>query len=250
MSELVDGLLPLPVYFVLLLCALGLRAWIHVARNGARHRRKAWLWSLLAAWAWLTSAPFVSNNLIGWLERPAGDVRAAPAPDPQTLIVVLASGEFRPRLDQAGWERVHGGARLWRQTGGRVLMVGGPGTAVQNSLGGQMAQAVLDMGMPAQAVQFKGGGTNTYEDIAVATPEVLAHRGPVLLVTSALHMSRALGTARRQGWQVQGHPVGHRYIPLGQPSRFLPANKGPERMELALHELIGQWVYRWRGWSS
>lgn len=251
MAEWIDGLLPLPVYLVLLLLGLGVRAW-RKGRSAAktRYRRQAKVWGMLAAWAWLMSAPATSNTLVGWLEQSGSDVVFTPTRDAQTLIVVLASGEFKPRLDLAGWERVHGGVKLWQQTGGRILMVGGPGTAAHNSLGGYMAQAAMDFGLSPAVVTFQGGGTNTHEDIVAATPEVLAHRGPVVLVTSALHMRRALATARHYGWQVQPYPVDHRYVVLGQPGRFLPANGGPDRMGSALHEVIGQWVYRWRGWSS
>lgn len=246
MSGALDLLLPLPIYLLLLLGGLALHAWHAPAAAPARRRR--WAWTVLAGWAWLLSAPITSNEAIRWIEgpRPAG---IPPQPDERSLIVVLASGELRPRLDQAGWERLAGAAGLWRRTGGQLVFVGGPGEGPQDSLGGLMAGYAQTFGMPVEAVRHIGGGHNTYEDILRASALARGHKGPVWLVTSALHMPRALATARQQGWQVRPYPVDYQQLELALLPSCLPSNGGPMRLAEALHELIGRWVYRLRGWS-
>ncbi|MCK6423481.1 MAG: YdcF family protein [Burkholderiaceae bacterium] len=246
MSGALDLLLPLPLYLLLLLGGLALHAWRVPAAAPARRWR--WGWTALAGWAWLLSAPITSNEAIRWIEGPPPD-RSPPPRDARSLIVVLASGELRPRLDQAGWERLAGAARLWRHTGGQLVFVGGPGLSQQDSLGGLMAGYAQTFGLPAEAVRHIGGGTNTHEDILRASALARAHEGPLWLVTSALHMPRALATARQQGWQVRPYPVDYQQLDLALLPSCLPSNGGPIRFAEALHELIGRGVYRLRGWS-
>lgn len=247
MSGVLDLLLPLPLYLLLLLVVLAVTAWR--SGLGSARRRWRWLWTAAVAWAWLLSAPITSNELIRLLEpTPATQARTT-ARDEGTLIVVLASGDLRPRLDAPGWERLAGGLQLWRQTGGSLLFSGGPGTSGENSLGGLMAEVARNSGVPADAVHFVGGGRTTHEDILQATPIVARHRGPVWLVTSALHMPRAAATARRQGWTMRTHAVDYQQLDLALLPSCLPSNGGPQRLAEALHEVIGRLVYRLRGWS-
>ncbi|MEO8296919.1 MAG: YdcF family protein [Burkholderiales bacterium] len=249
MSGWLDFLLPLPLYLVLVLMLITAMAW----RRPARHRlhRARWLCVGLVAWAWVLSAPSASNELIRAMEGAPAAATETPARDQQTLIVVLASGELRPRLDQSGWERLHGGIRLWQQTDGQLLMAGGPGLSERTSLGAQMVQAARDFGMPARALAYVGGGANTVEDLQSATALVKQHQGPVWLVTSALHMPRALAVTRRLDWPaVRPHRVDYQAVPPLGAAGWLPSNGGPTRMADVLHEIVGRMFYRLKGWSD
>ncbi len=72
----------------------------------------------------------------------------------------------------------------------------------------------------------------------------------VLLVTSALHMSRSVAVFRKQGVEVE--PVACDFKILGVPDsrRFslFPRQSRLDILRLLLHEKIGWWVYRGRGW--
>ncbi len=248
MSGVLDLLLPLPLYLLLLLGVLAWIAWR--AGPGAGAHRLRWVWTGGVLWAWLLSAPITSNELIRLIEGDGPPSAAVAMPrDERSLIVVLASGDLRPRLDAPGWERLAGAALLWHQTGGGLLFVGGPGKGDHDSLGGLMARTSRSLGMPADALRFVGGGRTTYEDLVQATPLVRAHNGPVWLVTSALHMPRAQATARRLGWNARPHPVDYQQLDLALLPSCLPSNGGPARLAEALHEVIGRGVYRLRGWS-
>lgn len=246
MSGGLDVLLPLPLYLLLLLAGLAVQGWR--APPGARAHRLRWLWVALCIWAWVLSAPITSNELIRWLEGPKQALQPTPRND-ATLIVVLASGDPRARLDAAGWERLEGAVRLWRHSGGTLLFSGGPGLSEDNALGGTMHSAGLTFGLPASALRFVGGGRNTLEDVLQATPLVRGHPGPVWLVTSALHMPRALATADRQGWNARPLAVDYQQLELAFLPSCLPSNGGPMRLAEALHEVIGRLTYRLRGWS-
>jgi uncharacterized SAM-binding protein YcdF (DUF218 family) len=247
MSGALDLLLPLPLYLLLLLGFLAVRAWR--ASAGAPGRKWRWMWTGAVVWAWGLSAPITSNELIRLLEPARQAAPAAFDRDDRTLIVVLASGDFRPRLDAPGWERLAGALHLWRQTGGTLLFSGGPGSSDENSLGGLMARVARESGVPPGSLRFVGGGRTTHEDIAQASPAVTQHLGPVWLVTSALHMPRAAATARRQGWTMRTHPVDYQQLELAFLPSCLPSNGGPQRLAEALHEVVGRLVYRLRGWS-
>ena len=71
----------------------------------------------------------------------------------------------------------------------------------------------------------------------------------VLLVTSAFHMRRAEAVFSEQGINVQPAPTDHKRLVTDTPvPQWLPGSGSLLRTTLALHEITGFWVYRWRGW--
>ena len=63
-------------------------------------------------------------------------------------------------------------------------------------------------------VTFLGEARSTYEEAILARERVAPAAGSTwLLVTSALHMPRAYGTFKAQGWQVTPFPVDYRSLP-------------------------------------
>lgn len=77
-------------------------------------------------------------------------------------------------------------------------------------------------------------------------------RPRILLVTSAYHLRRAEAVFRKAGMDVI--PVACDFVaglaeleskPLFNP---IPRPGGFDKMQLYMHEVIGWWVYRWRGW--
>ena len=73
----------------------------------------------------------------------------------------------------------------------------------------------------------------------------------VLLVTSALHMERALATFRAAEVRVWPAPTDHETV---QPVRsdvwsWLPYHWAFERSSRAWHEYVGLLYYRLRGWA-
>jgi uncharacterized SAM-binding protein YcdF (DUF218 family) len=73
----------------------------------------------------------------------------------------------------------------------------------------------------------------------------------VLLVTSALHMPRSLALFKKQG--IDADPVACDFKVYGVPRArfsfsFFPTESRFQMLGLYLHEKIGWWVYRLRGW--
>lgn len=251
-------IVPGPVHaLVALLCGLWW-AWTSVKVPGpvARVLRAGLV--LWAAWAWAAATPIWGSFLVRALEDryPAVDL-ATVKPDPRGTVIVLASGQMTgmdgrawPVLDADGWERVRAGIALWRRTGGRLLMVGGPGHGATDALSGVMRQAAIEAGVPAADVAAAGGSQNTFEDLKAAAAWLGTRRDSTLwLVTSALHMPRAAAVAQALGLPVQAFPCGFRQLPQPGWRAWLPDNGDPFLWRDGLHETLGRAVYRARGWS-
>jgi uncharacterized SAM-binding protein YcdF (DUF218 family) len=252
-------LIPGPVHAVAALAVLTIAAF----RSGRRSRLRRWRWpcALLLALAWIGATPgFAELGLRALEGAPPADHRAATTPpaarDGGALIMVLASGEMHAptgeaevRLDIHGVERVRAAVALWRQTGGRLLMTGGPGLGPDDSLAGGMARLAIDLGVPAEAVDRSPGSLTTQQDIACEHELIAAHRGPRWLVTSASHMPRALATARRAGLDLEPWPTDYRQIRRMTWRSWWPDPQAHERAVPVLHEWIGWAVYRLRGWA-
>lgn len=261
-------LIPGPVHFLALLALLTVRAWwprpASLPGPGGRHRRAGpWVrWGLLGALAaaWIAATPGFAELALRRLEGPPVDVAAAAAaqsPDPSTVIVVLASGEMsgrghpvQVRLDIHGTERVRAAVALWQRTGGLLVMAGGPGAGPSDSLAGAMARLAGDLGVPSSSMRLATGSTNTREDLESVLTAVGATSlgGSPWLVTSALHMPRALATAQAIGLTPRPFPCDYRRIRAMRVRTWLPDPQAARRLQPVLHELGGLAVYRWRGW--
>jgi uncharacterized SAM-binding protein YcdF (DUF218 family) len=72
-----------------------------------------------------------------------------------------------------------------------------------------------------------------------------------LLVTSALHMPRALATFRALGVDTIPAPTDFEAVPQPfHPLRWLPDAETLAASTQAIKEYLGLWVYRWRGWAE
>lgn len=135
----------------------------------------------------------------------------------------------------------------------RLAFTGGSGLLFdpQRREADYAAQLLPRLGLPAESVIFERNSRDTYEN-AVLTAEIVRPQkdGVWLLITSARHMPRAVGTFRAQGWRVIPWPVD--YVTDGRISwrPGLSAGSGLGRINLALHEWLGLAAYRAMGRSD
>jgi uncharacterized SAM-binding protein YcdF (DUF218 family) len=246
MIDPVDLLLPGAFYLAVGLAALAVHA---VARRPAWASRRMRVALVLAAlWSWILSAPGFANLAIAPLEGPR-DARAHAVPDERTLIVVLASGNLyarsgvpMPRLDASGWQRLDAGITLWRRTGGKLLFTGGP--VEGQSLAERMRDFALQAGVPREAIEVTPRSTNTHEDLALSRERIAPHSGRAWLVTSALHMPRALAVARKLGLDMKPHPTDFRQLAAPTWRAWFPDDGGPALWAAVIHEWVGHAYYR------
>jgi uncharacterized SAM-binding protein YcdF (DUF218 family) len=113
------------------------------------------------------------------------------------------------------------------------------------------------LGVPAEAISVETKSRNTYEHAKNAGP-LLTEREfrRVLLVTSALHMPRALGVFKRQCPGTEFIPAPTDFgetTPKPRPfikevADVIPTAENLRLMSNVLHEYIGIAYYKCRGW--
>ena len=213
---------------------------------------------LAFAWTYALATPAVSDRLRGSLEAeyPPEPIDRIPTAD---AIVVLGGGvqpragaRLGPNLNGAA-DRLWVGARLYAAnkaplvitTGTRPYTDSGP-TAAEAG-----AQILRTLAVPNDAIIAPGNSIRTYTD-ALIVNEIATERGfkRVLLVTSALHMPRAVATFEAVGVPVFPAPTD--YEVAGVPNlgeyRWLPSTDAFWHSSQAFHEYVGSLYYRYRGW--
>ena len=110
-----------------------------------------------------------------------------------------------------------------------------------------------EWGIPREAIVSEGDSRTTYEN-ALQTQKFLQARSvsdaPVLLVTSASHMPRAMAVFKKSGINVIASTTDVSAGPgiLTGIFDFLPSVGALKGVTSAWHEYLGTWVYRSRGW--
>ena len=256
-------LLPLFAYPLGMACLLLLLALV-------LHRRSKARWGLILAALlilWLSSTTGLSNLLarsLEWRYHPPDEIPTA------EVAVVLGGGTdpaLAPRssveINSAG-DRVLYAAELYRQGYAKSLLLTGGEITWQtggySSPAEDMAIVLEAIGVPREALWLETQSLNTYEN-AVYSGEMLAERGinDILLVTSALHMPRAVALFEAQGLNVTPLPVDYSVteeVLVGDDTSALlvkvldiiPNVSNLSLTTTALKEYFGMLVYRLRGW--
>jgi uncharacterized SAM-binding protein YcdF (DUF218 family) len=225
---------------------------------GALGRRRLALVLSLAAFLWLNvwSLPVASLWIRATLEGeyPATAIPALPAV--QAVVVIggaiapAQAGHLDPNLGAAA-DRVWHAARLYHAGKAPLLVLSG-GTDPKVSLTSEaeaMRMLLRDLGVPDAAMLLEGKSRTTEEN-ARFSADLLRQRGikTVLLVTSALHMKRAL-----RHWEGQGllvHPAATDHEASLVPSSWqlwLPNASALDGSTRALKEWIGDyWIAKSR----
>ena len=178
---------------------------------------------------------------------------------PITGVVVLGGSERpditaargQPSLTQAG-ERLIALADLSRRyPRARILFSGGSGDLERPEISeAEVVRRLLpQLGVDPARVGFEAASRNTAENAALSRE--LAKPAPGerwLLVTSALHMPRAVGCFEAAGFPVTAYPVDFRTAGTPQWTRpFARVSEGLEMSDAALREWIGLVAYRLTG---
>jgi uncharacterized SAM-binding protein YcdF (DUF218 family) len=210
MFVLLSKLLPLFIYPVGIILVLLIAALL-VHRQALRRvfLAAALLVLLMAGNHW------TAVSLVRSLERrylpPAQDIQA----DAIVLLgggtEVMAPPRPIPEVNGAG-DRVIYAAQLYRDgqapfilaTGGRIAWSGQP----ESTPAQEMAALLEFMGIPEADIVLEANSQNTYENAAFSAP-LLSTRGAqrILLVTSAMHMPRAVGWFEAAGFEVIPAPT-------------------------------------------
>ncbi len=232
----------------------------------------AWLlrkrWPRLASGLFLLSAltlhalstKEISDLVIAPLENRYADVGVDTAPQAEAIVVLGGSvrgAAGRHREPELGWagDRIRKGAALFKagkapiivDSGGNIDFLDGRGEPEAVGTG----RMLESLGVPAAAFVAEDKARNTHEN-AELTWSMLNSRGVhrILLVTSAMHMPRAVALFRHAGFAVIPVPCNH-ITGWGEPPVLFSLLPEPDALadsRDALREYLGLTVYRLRGW--
>ncbi|MEA4908625.1 MAG: YdcF family protein [Chloroflexi bacterium] len=234
------------------------------------YKRRSWqngIVALALILIWLGGNRWVAYGLsrtLEWRYLPGGDIPSA------DVIVVLGGGTEPPQyprpmveLNAAG-DRLVYAAHLYNEGKAPNILVSGGSIEWLGTEEDQPAsdmQVILSMmGVPEDVVWLQPDSQNTYED-ALYTRQMLDQKGiqRVILVTSAMHMPRAVALFEKQGIQVIPAPTDFKLTVDGWNNLTRPdweaqlINIFPNVSNLSLttnvlKEYFGMVVYRLRGW--
>ncbi|CAA7617949.1 YdcF family protein [Magnetospirillum sp. UT-4] len=196
-----------------------------------------------------------------WLLAPIEERFPQPALPARVDGVVVLGGAFDPVVSAArgqpaangAIERVTALVALARRYPEAVMVfTGGSGSVAHPDLReAPVARAFLEaIGFESGRVLFEGDSRNTRENAVLTREMVRPQPGQTwVLVTSALHMPRAVGSFRSAGWEVIPYPVDYTTAG-GEPRLRFDVGAGLGMLGTALHEIYGLAYYRLQGWSD
>lgn len=225
------------------------------------HKRKVAI--LLSLWhvllLSLCSTPVVSDYFLAKWERRFTPVKVSESVSADAAIVLggVVEGPLPPRVEENlgdGVDRLLRACRLYKNGKvAKIIVAGGniPWLGVQVSEAEVMKNLLMEWGVPPEAILVEDKSRNTREN-AVNVQKLLAGkkgRG-VLLVTSALHMPRAMAVFRRAGVQVVASPTDYLVVDRGQRvlMDYLPDAGALQNTTALLREVVGMVYYRFNGW--
>lgn len=212
---------------------------------------------------WLAATPTVSHALKTLIESSSGELPAEALPKADAIVVLggilspPASADGTANLSAAA-DRLVFAAKLYELGKAPIILIsGGHGSGAEagtmDAESVHAAALLAAWGIPASAILTETESVNTYENAVYSKLMLDQHKlKKVLLVTSALHMPRALATFKSAG--IDATPAA---------TDFESAAPGPSGLEAwiaspaalegtsrVLKEYVGWIVYRQRGWIS
>lgn len=194
--------------------------------------------------------PLGANGLVRVIESRVPPPQTCKAPAPDTIVVLTAGFSRPPRSPQDytaanvnSLHRLLAGVELWRSTPGARLVISGGGSygIAESTVLASLAQR---LGVPGAAIRTETHSHDTWQnarDVATLSPAVPKH---IWLVSSALHLPRALLAFRAAGFEPCAWPSDSFYIPpSGSFLYYWPQSSSLTKTEEALHELFGGWEY-------
>lgn len=211
-------------------------------------------WAIIVLMGWQSAPDYFLRNLESHYPEfsPQADLRGFVG------VVVLggateaghvAQSHIQPLFTDAGERLTAPMVMLRHNPHLRVVYSGGEGTLLGDGPSeAARARVFFDsMGLTESQVQYESLSRNTYENavLSAGLPGINPAQ-PWLLLTSASHMPRAMGTFTKAGWQVTAYPVDFR-TGTTTPWTDYSLREGTAKWQMVLHEWLGILSYRLTG---
>lgn len=231
---------PLGLFF----CAFLLFAlWCQLRRSPQRRT----VWTLLLCF-WLVSSPLGANLMLGWMEAPYRRAETCTGFGDGEPVVILAGGKKGVQqsvdeyaaLNEASLARTLEGFRLWqRGEPSRLVFVSG---GVQGDVGeADLIGALLrQLGVPSESLVIENRARSTFENMERLVP-LLRQRevGKFYLVTSAVHMRRAMAMFAVMGMEICPWPVDQKWLWPEPAGLWIPSVRPLAKSTAVFHEVLG-----------
>lgn len=209
---------------------------------------------------WLASAPMAANHFVRWVEQPRTPPHGACATvllqQASDWPVVVLGGAFDAYTDNTDPFEVLSHASLLRvlhaakfDTGEtRFFALGGGQTSRKIST--LLSEVLQTRGVDMSRITVETHSDSTLEnavELAKLLPPETA--GPIVLVTSALHMNRAEAVFRATGFEVCPARMGTLYSPPAGWVGYMPYIDPLLKSSRAWREVVVSLLYWWRGFS-
>lgn len=232
---------PFNVFWFLL--GVSAAAWF-LKRNEAARR----LIAITGVWFLLVSTPLIPIALVNTLEDRYEPINVELLTDIEAEyhIIVLGGGHgFDDRLpansllSQRALGRLSEGIRLHRQLPNSKLVLSGYSSSGRTSQAEMLQRTAILLGVEEEKTLIQTEPGNTYEEAQVYAARYGNSR-PVILVTSATHMPRAMMMFDKFGIDPAPSPANYRLKGSWKRKRFgLPSINNMEHFQAALNEYAG-----------
>ena len=206
------------------------------------------------------STPFVAGWLAGLLERQYPPQAMAETPDADVIVVLggATGPALPPRTDpdlNEHADRLMHAADLYKAGKARFVLASGGNwrhPSQQHSEAEDMRDVLTRFGVPAAAILLEGDSLDTAQNADFSARLMRQqHWTTALLVTSGIHMPRAIAAFRRAG--VAATASATDIIDAGSLDwlvlDWLPDPSALVHTGEALREMLGYFYYRLRGWA-
>lgn len=239
---------------ILAVVLLGAALLLRLLRRAPRLRRVLVITTVLELWVLGTGV--VANLLLYPLETRYQ--RPESPPETPAAIVMLTGTTDDGRVGGPGFDftesadRFIEAVRLAHAYPKALLLISGGSSELRDTSyreGAALGGLALQLGVPARQLMVDREARNTREN-ALFSDKLLRQAGvtgPVLLVTSALHMPRSVGCFAKIGRQVVPWPVDYQRSGWGG-SAWLPKPGSLNRSDAAIHEYLGWLSYKISGY--
>jgi uncharacterized SAM-binding protein YcdF (DUF218 family) len=243
----------------LLLSPLGLGILIALVLLATWRRMPRWLRAVAIVFevlALIACSPVGANALVWLIESrvPQTETCAAPAP---SAVVVLSGGLERPplnaedfaALDPDSVQRMLSAVALWKRTPSAPFAIagGGPFAISESEVLSHLAE---QLGVPTASIVREGESQTTWENAQQLRRLQPALPDRIWLVSSAIHLPRALASFRAVGFDPCIHVSDRDYLAPQGIGYYLPQSSAVRKSETAIHELLGQALYAFYGRSG
>ena len=235
-------ILPIPVLLLIFMGVL----FLYLKKN---YKLGKYLFSVSIIWLLTISTPFLPNLLVSQLEDHYNTFSVTNLIKNQQPINILVLGagysddERFPannNLAEAALGRLCEGIRIHRIIHGSFIVTSASGYENEITQAEITRQAAILLGVDSLSIKMQIKPKNTKQE-ASGYKRLFGDSAQLILVTSAIHMPRAMKLFRKAGLNPLPAPTNH-LIKKGKHRDFwgwVPSTGNIEKMESAVHEYVG-----------